>query len=208
MWKASLHVVGLVLAVVSVEAQVPTIVKEIGELENVRDPKCYATANRLEDFIYGTPLEAGARFEKIALQKRLIRDAWVKATAAATQAGKTTIDPATLRPILQAVVPYEQAADGNWVIRPNDAGKSLITARDKRQYGSVAYALRAILSVQQDALVDGTKLLPLDDPAVESFKESVDLVTLAALQRADRQTRTANQERIAAPTLSAAWKEV
>jgi hypothetical protein len=208
MWKASLHVVGLVLAVLSIEAQVPTIVKEIGELENVRDPKCYATANRLEDFIYGTPLEAGARFEKIALQKRLIRDAWVKATAAATQAGKTTIDPATLRPILQAAVPYEQAADGNWVIRPNDAGKSLITARDKRQYGSVAYALRAILSVQQDALVDGTKLLPLDDPAVESFKESVDLVTLAALQRADRQTRTANQERIAAPTLSAAWKEV
>ena len=75
MWKASLHVVGLVFAVVSVEAQVPTIVKEIGDLENVRDPKCYATANRLEDFIYGTPLEAGARFEKIALQKRLIRDA-------------------------------------------------------------------------------------------------------------------------------------
>src|SRR6185436_19123192 len=48
-------------------AQVPTIIKEIGELESVRDPKCYATASRLEDFIYGTPLEPEARFQKIAL---------------------------------------------------------------------------------------------------------------------------------------------
>src|SRR5438034_6437243 len=108
MWKASLHVVGLVVAVVSVEAQVPTIVKEIGDLEGVRDPKCYATAGRLEDFIYGTPLETGARFEKIALQKQLIRDLWVKATAAATAAGRTSIDVERLRPILQAAVPYVQ----------------------------------------------------------------------------------------------------
>src|SRR5215468_4460578 len=103
MRKFPLALAGLALSVVSLQAQVPTIVKEIGDLEGVRDPKCYATASRLEDFIYGTPLEAGARFEKIALQKRLIRDAWVKATAAATTAGKDKIDAGTLRPILQAV---------------------------------------------------------------------------------------------------------
>ncbi len=28
-------------------AQVPTIIKEIDQLESQRDPKCYATANRL-----------------------------------------------------------------------------------------------------------------------------------------------------------------
>ena len=39
-----------------------------------------------------------------------------------------------------------------------------ISSRDRRQYGAVAYALRAILAVQQDALVDGTKLVPLDEP--------------------------------------------
>ena len=61
-------------------AQVPTIIDEIGELEGVRDPKCYATASRLEDFIYGTPLESEARFEKIALQKAYIRDVWTKAS--------------------------------------------------------------------------------------------------------------------------------
>src|SRR6266540_1646648 len=195
MWRAGVLFVAFSLATLSATAQVPTIVKEIGDLENVRDPKCYATAGRLEDFIYGTPLATGARFEKIALQKQLIRDLWVKATAAATEAGQTRIDVERLRPILQAAVPYVQTKEGNWIVRDT----TTITARDKRQYGSVAYALRAILSVQQDALVDGTKLLPLDDAAVELFKESIDLITLAALQAADRQTRTANRDHIEAP---------
>ena len=203
MWKARLNVgvVSIGLAI-SLHAQVPTIVKEIGDLEAVRDPKCYATASRLEDFIYGTPLESEARFRKIALQKQLIRDAWIKATAAAS--GKEKIDADTLRPILQSIVPYEKTADGNWLVR----GTTVITARDKRQYGSVAYALRAILGVQQDALLDGTTLLPLDDSAVELFKESVDLISLASLQAADKATRAANREKINAADLEAAWKDV
>ena len=65
--------------------QVPTIINEIDQLESVRDPKCYATANRLEDFIYGTPLDFDARAEKIALQKQFIRDLWLKASAAASE---------------------------------------------------------------------------------------------------------------------------
>src|SRR5689334_6440977 len=140
MWKRRLYV-GVVTAALAatMRAQVPTTVKEIGDLEAVRDPKCYATASRLEDLLYGTPLESGARFKKIALQKALIRDAWIQATAAA--AGRDKIDANTLRPILQSIVPYAQTSDGNWKVRD----KIEITARDKRQYGSVAYALRAIL---------------------------------------------------------------
>jgi len=205
MWKARLHVGVVSIAfAMSLRAQVPTIVKEIGDLEAVRDPKCYATANRLEDFIYGTPLEAEARFKKIALQKQLIRDAWIQATATATKAGKERIDADTLRPILQSIVPYSAGADGNWTVRE----KIQITARDKRQYGSVAYALRAILGVQQDALLDGTKLLPLDDAAVELFKESVDLISLAALQTADQRSRFANRQRINAADFAAAWSDI
>src|SRR5690349_21275641 len=140
MWKARLCVGLLTIPfAASLAAQVPTIVKEIGDLEAVRDPKCYATASRLEDFIYGTPLESEARFRKIALQKALIRDAWIQATAAS--AGRETISADTLRPILQGIVPYTQTSDGNWKVRD----KIEITARDKRQYGSVAYGLRAIL---------------------------------------------------------------
>src|SRR4051812_13311569 len=184
-------------------AQVPTIIKEIDQLESQRDPKCYATANRLEDFIYGTSLDFDARAEKIALQKRLIRDVWVKATDAAK--GKTQIGIDELRPVLQAAVPYVTTPGGDWIILPEDPRRTEITARDKRQYGAVAYALRAILAVQQDAFVDGTNLLPLDEPAVELFKESVDLITLAALQRADRATRETNKHQIGGAEMKTAW---
>jgi len=183
-------------------AQVPTIINEIGELEAVRDPKCYATASRLEDFIYGTPLEAEARFAKIELQKRYIRALWEKASAAARAAGKSEIGVDELRPVLQAAVPYAQNAGGSWVVR-----ETVVTARDKRQYGSVAYALRAVLAVQQESLGD-TRLLPLTADAVELFKESVDLTTLAALQRADRESRKLNRDRIGPDALKSAWKSV
>lgn len=186
-------------------AQVPTIIKEIDQLESLRDPKCYATANRLEDFIYGTSLDFDARTEKIALQKRLIRDLWLKATDAAKKAGKTQIGVDELRPLLQAAVPYVATPAGDWIVLPGDPRHTDISARDKRQYGNVAYALRAILAVQQDAFVDGTSLLPLDAPAVELFKEAVDLITLAALQHADRATRTANQHQIGGAEMKAAW---
>ncbi|MEO8035985.1 MAG: VCBS repeat-containing protein, partial [Acidobacteriota bacterium] len=205
----STMLLGLCLSTMVARAQVPTIVKEIGDLEAVRDPKCYATASRLEDFIYGTPLSADARFEKIALQKALIRTLWVKASGIAVAAGKSQIDAELLRPVLQAAVPYEQGADTNWTVFPaSEARRTVVTFRDRRQYGTVAYALRAILAVQQDALLDGTKLVPLDAPAIELFKESLDLTTLAALQRADRETRSANRQRIDSPTLKTAWRAV
>lgn len=199
------HAVLLVCIVAfPVAAQVPTIIQEIGELESVRDPKCYATASRLEDFIYGTPLEPEARFEKIALQKAFIRPLWEKASAAA--AGQSEISVDVLRPVLQAAVPYVQNADGSFRVRDTD-----ITARDRRQYGSIAYALRAILSVQQDAMVGDAaapKLVPLSADAVELFKESIDLTTLAALQRADREARKLNRERIDASLIRNAWVSV
>jgi hypothetical protein len=184
-------------------AQVPTIINEIGELESVRDPKCYATASRLEDFIYGTPLESEARFAKIELQKQYIRASWEKASNTARAAGKSEVGVEELKPVLQAAVPYAQNADGSWTVR----GDTQITARDKRQYGTVAYALRAVLAVQQESMGDA-KLLPLTADAVELFKESVDLVTLAALQRADRESRKLNRERLGADMLKSAWKNV
>jgi len=193
----------LCFAVVAL-GQVPTIIKEIDQLESQRDPKCYATANRLEDFIYGTSLDFDARAEKIALQKQLIRGLWLKASDAAKAAGKSQIGVDELRPVLQAAVPYTATPAGDFIVLP-DTQRIEITARDKRQYGAVAYALRAILAVQQDAFVDGTNLLPLDEPAVELFKESVDLVTLAALQNADRATRTANQHQINGAEMKTAW---
>jgi hypothetical protein len=196
-----MHRTWLLLCVLSlsVSAQVPTIIEEIGELESVRDPKCYATASRLEDFIYGTPLESEARFEKIALQKAFIRGVWSKAS----EGSPKEIGVDVLKPALQAAVTYTLMPEGSWIVRD-----TVISARDKRQYGSVAYALRAILAVQQDALVDGVNLAPLSADAVEAFKEAIDLTTLAALQRADQASRKANRDRIDAATLRSAWSGI
>ena len=180
-------------------AQVPTILDEIGELEGVRDPKCYATASRLEDFIYGTPLESEARFEKIALQKAFIRDVWTEGSAGDPR----EIGVEALKPLLLKAASYTQMPEGNWMVKG-----TVITARDKRQYGSVAYALRAILAVQQDALVDGVRLAPLTADAVEAFKEAIDLVTLAALKDADHDARKKNRDRIDAAVFRASWKEI
>jgi hypothetical protein len=189
-------------------AQVPTIIKEIDQLESVRDPKCYATANRLEDFIYGTPLEFEARAMKITLQKQFIRQLWLQASAAAAASEKTQIDADKLRPMLQAAVPYVVTSAGDWIVHPDDAHRTEISARDRRQYGAVAYALRALLAVQQDAFADGTELVPLDSSAVVLLKESVDLTTLAALQHADHTARAANRDRIAAADVKTAWQEI
>src|SRR5436305_12879978 len=91
-------------------AQVPTIIKEIDQLESQRDPKCYATANRLDDFIYGTSLDFDARAEKIAVQKRFIRAVGIKPPAAAKRQTQLRVDD--LRPALPAAVRYGASARG------------------------------------------------------------------------------------------------
>lgn len=183
---------------------VETIVHEIGKLESVRDPKCYATASRLEDFIYGTRLTEEARFEKIALQKGLIQAAWSDATRAGS-----TISPDVLRAALQRYVVWNAQPDGSAIIRTSAGTAISITERDRRQYGAIAYAFRAILAVQQDALLDpSAALAPLTAEAVAPMKEAIDLATLAALQVADTTARRADQREITAPVLREAWNQV
>ena len=53
-----------------------TLIKEIQSFESKKDPKCYATASRLEDFMFGTPLSDQARFAKNLLQKQYINTLW------------------------------------------------------------------------------------------------------------------------------------
>ena len=49
------------------------IVESIESLESNRDPKCHATASRLENFMFGTPLTPEAREHRIELQKLMVR---------------------------------------------------------------------------------------------------------------------------------------
>src|SRR5687767_6135984 len=115
-------VIPLLLAVAAAAQEqphsVPAIIEEIGKLEAVRDPKCYATASRLEDFIYGTPLGDEARFAKIDLQKALIRSLWLEASTSAAAKGADRIDAQALQPLLHLAVPRNAGADGSFEVRP------------------------------------------------------------------------------------------
>jgi hypothetical protein len=201
------------------QASRDAILEAMGTLENVRDPKCHATASRLEDFMYGTPLELAARVEKTRWQKGVVWAAWAAGSAAAQKRGAATVTVDDVRAALDKVAaldvpewartnpPYSSNTDalGDWTIA-TARGPVVVRARDLRQYGSVAYALRAILAVQQEDLLDATStLLPLASDAVAEIKRRLDVMTLAALQEADRVARRQNRREIDAAIFRAAW---
>jgi hypothetical protein len=191
------------------EGSVQTIITEIGLLEGERDPKCYATANRLEDFMYGTPLSFDARVEKIALQKELVSAAWRQASADADARGGSQVETTDLEPLVKQALKASKTPSGDMVVTTPAGEQITLRADDLRQYGSVAYGLRTVLTVQQDALLKpGPPLLPLAPESVRMLKELLDLHTLAALQLADRAARLADQREVSASMLVAAWRSL
>ncbi len=186
-----------------------TTIDTIAQLEDRRDPKCYATASRLEDFMYGTPLSEGARFAKIGLQKEVILRVWRLADSSARAAGLSSLSAVELEPAFKQVLPCRKLGTDDWRLEPANGDELTITRRDKRQYATIAYGLRAILAVQQERLfVQGDDLLPLDTQATEAMKEFLDLYTLAALQIADREARLADRYIIEEQGFVKAWKEI
>ncbi|MCF7970789.1 MAG: CRTAC1 family protein [Methylococcaceae bacterium] len=185
------------------------LIGEIQELENKRDPKCYATTSRLEDFMYGTPLSSTARFTKIDLQKSLLLELWQQASTAAKNKGSANIKLEILSPILQKHLAYSEQANGDWQVTLPNNTQLTISQRDKRQYSSIAYALRAMLAVQQDILLDPQKSLqPLTEESSKTLQNFLDIVTLSVLQIADQDARLTHQKNISSANINASWKFV
>ena len=152
----------------SSEPQLDPVLGQIGALESRFDPKCHATASRLVDFMYGTPLTMEARCAENLRQKqfagRLLEGARAKAKA---DGGGVTAG-------------HVRAAFADWVeVGVDEEGHrdlkfaTGVTLRvdkdDLRQYGSVAYALRAVLALQQEQWLTG-KGLNVDAESVEAMK--------------------------------------
>jgi hypothetical protein len=168
------------------------IVDSMGKLESKRDPKCYATATRLENFMYGTPLSHAARFEKNLSQKNLIKDIWERATHSLSPTQKV-IEGYHIKSILDTLFTQFQKENGDFLLRFPNKEVVNIASRDIKHYGSVAYALRALAAVQQDHLLSETSPLEnLSQDAVREIKKGVDLFTLAVLKRCDENSRVAN----------------
>jgi hypothetical protein len=182
------------------------IIGAIRSLESDRDPKCYATAARLEDFMYGTPLDSETRFAKIDLQKALVLELWRASSAAAEKGGRKEITDDDLGPLTQRMLRHRREPDGDRVVTLPDGGSVEVDADDLRQYSSVAYALRAILAARQDTLLAPAPApLPLDRGAVDALREFLDVYTLTVLQLADSAARLDDRFAIDAPLFTRTW---
>jgi len=179
-----------------------SILADIGELEGEKDPKCYATASRLEDFMYGTPLTDSARFQKNKLQKRLAKIVWRYAAE-----GVEEISPEDIDTAFGKLIKYSTDKSGNTLLKFQNKVKITIKPTDLRQYGNVAYSLRALLAVQQDSMMnpDEEPLKPLSEDALKLFKLKLDLATLALLQEADAYARAHNEYEISFSNINRAW---
>jgi hypothetical protein len=178
------------------------ILTGIEALEGARDPKCYATASRLEDFMYGTPLTDDARFQKNNLQKRLARLVWSRAGNGVDRVSPPEIDAA-----FAGIVSFRQDQDGSNFLKFPNREEIEINQTDVRHYGSVAYSLRAILAAQQDAMVDASQgpLKPISPEGLDFLKNRLDLTTLALLQEADAYARANDEYEITLQNINRSW---
>lgn len=183
------------------------LLDQIGNFEGQRDPKCAATANRLEDFIYGTPLQESARVKKADLQKAFILSIWRECDMLDQPFGLKEISILSMKSALQKAIDFKETEGGFEVNLGNEVEK--ITKRDLKHYGSVAYAYRAILSIQQELLFNPElSLLPLTEASTDELKTFIDKATLVALKLADRKSRQIGEDKITAEVFEEAWKKV
>lgn len=152
--------------------------------------------------MYGTALSDAARFQKNKLQKRLADVVWRRA-----ESESDLLDPGSIDTSFEALIKFRASKNGDYVLTFPNQLKIALKATDIRQYGTVAYSLRAILAVQQDALMnpDQEPLKPLTAEALETFKVKLDLATLALLQESDAYARAHNEYEISLENLNRAW---
>lgn len=178
------------------------IIESIENLESAKDPKCHATAGRLEDFMFGTPLTDESREFRIDLQKKLIRQIWTKASELS---GGEKINSNVINGISNELITF-QIVDKEWYLKLSDSTSVKIEKRDYDHYSSIAYSLRALLSIQQEDLLGERKFLPLDAGAVERMKFVVDIITIGVLKVADYLAREADKYQIDIADLDRAWQ--
>ncbi|MCB1866229.1 MAG: CRTAC1 family protein [Chromatiales bacterium] len=190
-------------------SEVQDTIRAIGTLEDRRDPKCHATASRLEDFMYGTPLTDAARYAKLAMQKRLAHDLLDRAEVIAREHGAARIEQADVDLATAALMQVDPRADGGFLVSVAGRPGFEIRSDDHRQYATVAYGLRALLAVQHDALIaaNGDRLALADD-AVARLKRDVELATLVVLQTADLGARLQGAHQLTDRALQAAWENL
>ena len=185
------------------------IIEEIGRLEQNQDPKCYATASRLEDFMFGTPLSFEARAEKNLRQASFLRDIWYRASTASEIGESGLLSSADIEAAGAAIIKTDRERTGHWRVTLSGFEPIRINETDKRQYSSIAYSLRALLSVQQEILLRGEPgFKNLAPDAIQALKDLSDLFTLSVLKVADNTARMSDQREIDLLLLNSVWSSL
>ena len=185
-----------------------TILDAMKGLELSSDAKCHSTACRFENFLYGTPLNNGARDERASLQKELIHHIWSAASQVASEKHETIVSLQSVSPLIRQIVTTSKSENGDIQARFPGMDPVEISRVRFRQFSSIAYSLRAILSVQQDGVVNGSRLLPLDDESTGALRSLTDTVTLCALKLADQEARLQNSRHVKRMIMQEAWRRL
>ena len=174
------------------ESSSDAIHSAIEQLESEHDAKCHSTASRFEDFLFGTPLSAEARIANDEAKKSVAQRLWSAASRSALAAGDATIGARPINREAAAIAVPTQEADGRVRLVLADGRGVELEGRRVEQYASIAYSLRAILAVDQELLLLSGPLLlsdplrPLSPDGIDALAHTLDLLTLAALELADR----------------------
>lgn len=188
------------------DSKLQSIINEIEKHEGDHEPKCYATASRLEDFMFGTPLSNEARFNKNKLQKQWVEQVWQSASVLAGKQGKSSVDKQHIGQVVAGFFSASKGADGHFEVGFADYGKIKVHHEDKRQYSSISYSLRALLAVQQAQLLQSDmQLLPLGSEAIRELTHQLDLLMLAILKVSDLQARKDNLFEVSDSALVQVW---
>ncbi|MCW9015400.1 MAG: VCBS repeat-containing protein, partial [Kangiellaceae bacterium] len=203
---ASLLVAGTSQADEQNANSVENIVNEIKLLEKEKDPKCYATASRLEDFMFGTPLSQQARFNKNLLQKAWVRQVWEESSKLANQKKLSSIPLSLVKQVIERKLSYQQNEKGHWAVKFKSGQEVQINKDDKRQYSTIAYALRAILAVQQESLLDfELELMSINQDVINEIKSALELVSLSVLKVSDARARKEDSYEVSSSNLEYVW---
>lgn len=179
----------------------------IRNLESNRDPKCHASASRLEDFICGTPLSFTARARGYELQRDWFLSIWRKSTESARARDAESIDENDLELALQDCPEIDIEEDESFTLTINEETGVSVSRRDFEHYSSVAFVNRAILAAQQELLLlSGEKLYDLTPATRKKVTDRLNLYSIAALQQADQISRSDNSFKTTPETLTAAWR--
>jgi len=187
------------------------LINQMRTLEGNRDPKCHATANRLVDFIYGTPLNEDSRILNNQIQKSFLRLVWSLSQPVETSSDASNRKPVTverLEEVSQEIMPWRMDEEGYAVTLPSD-DIIKISMRDYEHFSSIAYCYRSLLAIAQE--VSGEDQMPLlselDEASANSLAKLGNLFTLSLLQIADRKSREQNAYTITTDILKQAIRE-